>query len=155
VPPHALVRPLELQDLPALKAVIDQTGLFPSALLDGMLDGYFEERPSANRWLTYDVFGPVALLYAAPERLTEGTWNLLLLAVQPDVQGTGIGTALVNHLEHQLAVDGVRMILVETSGLPDFERTRSFYRRCGYTPEATIRDFYRTGEDKIIFRKVL
>jgi RimJ/RimL family protein N-acetyltransferase len=47
------------------------------------------------------------------------------------------------------------MLLVETSGLPDFERTRAFYLKCGYEEEAHIRDFYATGEDKVVFRKVL
>ena len=42
-----------------------------------------------------------------------------------------------------------------TSGLPSFERTRGFYRLCGYDEEARIRDFYQAGEDKIVFRKAL
>ncbi len=50
---------------------------------------------------------------------------------------------------------GGRMLLVETSGLPDFERTRAFYRKCGYEEEARIRDFYAAGDDKVVFRKVL
>lgn len=50
---------------------------------------------------------------------------------------------------------GGRMLLVETSGLPDFERTRRFYMKCGCEEEARIRDFYTTGDDKVVFRKVL
>jgi RimJ/RimL family protein N-acetyltransferase len=42
---------------------------------------------------------------------------------------------------------------VETSGLPEFEATRRFYERNGYVREARIRDFYRKGEDKIVFWK--
>ena len=45
--------------------------------------------------------------------------------------------------------------LVETSGLPEFERARAFYRKCGYEEEARIREFYNAGEDKIVFRKAL
>jgi RimJ/RimL family protein N-acetyltransferase len=47
------------------------------------------------------------------------------------------------------------MLLVETSGLPDFERTRTFYAKCGYEEEARIRDFYAVNDDKVVFRKVL
>jgi hypothetical protein len=50
---------------------------------------------------------------------------------------------------------GGRMLIVETSGSPDFERTRKFYIQCGYEEEARIRDFYATDDDKVVFRKVL
>jgi ribosomal protein S18 acetylase RimI-like enzyme len=50
---------------------------------------------------------------------------------------------------------GGRVLLVETSGTPDFERTRAFYRKCGYEEEARIRDFYQAGADKIVYRKAL
>ena len=61
----------------------------------------------------------------------------------------------MQHVESALAAGGERVLLVETSGLPAFERTRAFYRKLGYTEEACIREFYRAGEDKIIFRKAL
>jgi ribosomal protein S18 acetylase RimI-like enzyme len=87
--------------------------------------------------------------------MTEGTWNLLLIAVHPERQGEGIGAALMTHAETILAAQGERVVLVETSGLPEFERTRGFYDRLGYEREARIRDYYRAGEDKIVFRKAL
>jgi ribosomal protein S18 acetylase RimI-like enzyme len=149
------IRPLEFQDLDTAKTIIDQTGLFPAAFLDAMVEGYFSSSSTGDRWFTYDAGRPVALVYCAPERLTEGTWNMLLLAVQPGFQGRGIGAALVKHLEQQLALDGARVIIVETSGLPEFQRTRTFYSRCGYTLEARIRDFYRAGDDKLVFWKSL
>jgi ribosomal protein S18 acetylase RimI-like enzyme len=62
---------------------------------------------------------------------------------------------VVEQVERRLAGRGARMLLVETSGLDGFARTRAFYRRLGYGEEARIRDFYRAGEDKIVFRKVI
>ena len=62
---------------------------------------------------------------------------------------------MLNHVEHALALQGARVLLVETSGLPTFERTREFYRKNGYDLEARIRDFYKAGDDKIVFRKAL
>ncbi len=88
-------------------------------------------------------------------RMTDGTWNLYLIAVRPDRQGQGRGGALLRHVEQALAVRGARILLVETSGLPALERTRAFYRKCGYDQEARIRDFYKAGDDKIVFRKAL
>jgi ribosomal protein S18 acetylase RimI-like enzyme len=54
-----------------------------------------------------------------------------------------------------LTARGERLLLVETSGLASFERTRAFYRKCGYNEEARIRDFYKAGDDKIVYRKGL
>ncbi len=149
------IRPVRADDLPALKRVIDGTGLFPSDMLDDMIGGFLKGEEPDQFWLTLDDGGPVAVAYYTPERMTEGTWNLLLIAVHPDRQGQGIGAMLQGHVERQLAARGERILLVETSGLPEFERTRNFYRKLGYGEEARIRDFYKQGEDKIVFRKAL
>lgn len=150
-----MIRPATPGDTAALKAVIDATGLFPSDMLDGMMAGYFGGDAGDDFWLTDDDGGPVGVGYYAPERMTQGTWNLYLIAVHPDRQGQGRGAALLRHVERALAARGGRVLLVETSGLPSFERARAFYRKCGYEEEARIRDFYQAGEDKVIFRKAL
>lgn len=75
--------------------------------------------------------------------------------IHPDRQGQGGGAALLRYVEHQLRQRGERILLVETSGLPDFEYQRTFYRGCGYGEEARIRDFYKAGEDKVVFWKAL
>jgi len=149
------IRPLLSADVPALKGVIDATALFPSEMLDDMMSGYFNGAADQEIWLTFDVDGPIALAYCAPERMTLGCWNLLLIAVHPSHQGRRIGAEMMAHTERTLAARGERILLVETSGLPEFERTRRFYRRIGYGEEARVRDYYQAGEDKIIFRKVL
>ena len=62
---------------------------------------------------------------------------------------------MLKYVERALMSRGQRVLLVETSGLPSFERTREFYRKNGYDQEARIREFYNAGEDKIVFRKAL
>ncbi|OYW68348.1 MAG: hypothetical protein B7Z40_03370 [Bosea sp. 12-68-7] len=96
-----------------------------------------------------------AVAYCAPERMTNGTWNLLLIAVQEEHQGRGLGRQLTQQLERTLPGRGARILLVETSSLPSFERTRAVYRRLGYVEEARIREFYAAGEDKVVFWKRL
>jgi ribosomal protein S18 acetylase RimI-like enzyme len=58
-------------------------------------------------------------------------------------------------VEDALQVSGQRVLLVETSGLPEFALTRKFYARCGYEEEARVRDYYAAGNDMVVFRKVL
>lgn len=153
--PDLNIRPITAADLPALRGLIDATGLFPGELLDGMTSACLAGATDGEIWLTVDDGGPVAVGYCAPERMTQGTWNMLLIAVHPERQRHGIGAALMRHVEALLRHQGARVLLVETSGLPAFARTRAFYQRLGYAEEARIREFYQAGEDKVIFRKVL
>lgn len=150
------IRTINKADLPDLKIVIDTTGLFPADLLDGMVEDYFSNPDTQDIWLTKLEHGtPIAVAYCAPERLTEGTYNLYLIAVHKDFQGKGLGKKMMGHIENLLRSQGNRILLVETSGLPEFEMTREFYDQYGYTREAVIRDFYREGDDKIVFWKRL
>jgi GNAT superfamily N-acetyltransferase len=77
--------------------IIDATGLFPSDMLDDMLVGYFNGDASEDFWLTIDEEGLLAIAFYVPERMTQGTWNLLLIAVHPDNQRHGYGSALLHH----------------------------------------------------------
>ncbi|PWS35576.1 GNAT family N-acetyltransferase [Falsiroseomonas bella] len=146
------VRPVVTGDLPALRAVIAATGLFPAEMLEGMAAPFLAGE-AEEVWLT--AAGGAAVAYVAPERMTQGSWNLLLIAVHPGHQRRGLGAALVAAVEAEVIARGGRLLLVETSSLPDFDGTRAFYRRQGYEQEARIRDFYQAGEDKVVFRKLL
>ncbi|MGL5944352.1 MAG: GNAT family N-acetyltransferase [Waterburya sp.] len=149
------IRPITYKDIPSLKTVIEANDLFPSDMLDDMISGYLNNESGSEFWFTYEDSKPVAIAYCAPERMTEGTWNLYLIAVHPDYQGQGLGTSMLYYIEQMLTTRGERMLLVETSSLKTFEGTREFYRKCGYDEEARIREFYQAGEDKIVFRKSL
>jgi len=154
-----MIRLATPDDTNKLLALAEATGLFePSQVeeLAQMLGQYFRhEAESDGLWFTDDNDEPVGVAYVAPERMTEGTWNLYLIAIHPDYQRQGRGAALLNYVEQTLAKQGERVILVETSGLKDFEYVRAFYRKSGYEEEARIREFYKAGDDKIIFRKAL
>jgi ribosomal protein S18 acetylase RimI-like enzyme len=150
-----VIRPTVESDLPALEDVLDATGLFPGELLAGMASAFLAGETADEGWLTLEDGEPVALAYYVRERLTDSTWNVLALAVHPRVQGRGHGSALMRHIEEALAARGERVLLVETSGVPAFERTRAFYRGLDFDEEARIREFYAAGDDKVIFRKAL
>lgn len=152
---HAGIRPVQHQDLPRLKAITDATELFPSEMMDDMITGYFDGS-TPDIWFTYCLDGQaIAFGFCEPERMTEGTWNLLAIGVDPEHQGKGVGGAMMAYLEERLANLGERILLVETMGIPAFERTRAFYRKQGYVEEARIREFYEAGADKVVFWKHL
>lgn len=85
--------------------------------------------------------------------MTDGTYNLLAIAVDPERQSSGIGQALVASVEHAVRDVHGRILLVETSSSPEYDRTRRFYDLLAFEQEAVVREFYAIGEDKLIFRK--
>jgi len=154
-----MIRLTTPNDTTALLALAEATGLFESNQIEEltqMLNQHLgDEADSQGIWFTDYDNGPVGVAYVAPERMTDGTWNLYLIAIHPDHQKQGRGAALLQYVEQMLTERGERVLLVETSGTDDFEYVRVFYRNNGYEEEARIRDFYTDGVDKIVFRKLL
>jgi Acetyltransferases len=85
---------------------------------------------------------------------TVATWDLYWMAVDPEMHGQGVGTALLEEMESRLS-DKARLIVIDTSGRPDYAPTRAFYRARGYQTAAVVRDFYALGDDQVIFSKRL
>ncbi|AKG19951.1 GNAT family N-acetyltransferase [Calothrix sp. 336/3] len=154
-----MIRAIAPDDTTALLALAEATGLFQPENIEELaqiLAAHFDDASdSSGIWLTDDDNDLVAIAYFAPERMTEGTWNLYLIAIHPKYQRQGRGAALLAHIEKMLIEQGERILLVETSGLEGFDYVRDFYRKNGFEEEARIRDFYQAGDDKIVFRKVL
>ena len=151
----AAIRPINKKDLNHLKAIINSNDLFPSELLDDMTHDFFSNERTTDIWLTKEINIPVAVAYCAPERMTEGTFNLYLIAISKNFQDKGLGSEIMAYLENLVRDKGARILIVETSGLPEFELTRTFYDKLNYKREAVIREFYQAGEDKIVFWKKL
>ena len=95
----------------------------------------------------YVCFGPVPL--------TIGTFDLYWIAVDPATQGRGFGQRLLAFAEDDIRRRGGRLLLIETSSQETYGATRRFYDRSGYEIVACIRDFYRPGDDKLVFGKRL
>ena len=86
---------------------------------------------------------------------TIGTWDLYWIAVQPTLQGQGLGRRLVDEMERRIRATSGRLVTVDTSGRADYAPTRGFYGRVGYDIAATFPDFYAPGDAKVVFTKRL
>lgn len=149
------IRAVTRADVSAIKPIVDAT-LFPAEMLDQMISPYFDETGNTDVWFAaFDGETLIGVGFCEAERMTQGTRNLLAIAVAPEHQSRGIGAVMMRWLEDLLKSKGERILIVETSALPEYARTRAFYDRVGYTQEARIRDFYQEGEDKIVFWKRL
>lgn len=90
-----------------------------------------------------------------PTPLTQGTYDLYWVVVNPEVQGKGLGRYLVSYVEEDVVKRGGRMLLIETSSQESYGSTVRFYGNAGYEQAARIKNFYRIGDDKLVFLKEL
>lgn len=151
-----MIRESNKADINGIKEVIDSTGLFPSEYIDEMMYKYLNGNPENELWFSQFCENKlIGVSYTIQERLTNGTFNLLLIAVHKDYQGKKYGERMMMHVEKLLKSNNARILLVETSGLDEYILTRKFYENLNYVKQAVIPEFYNDKEDKIIFYKKL
>jgi len=97
----------------------------------------------------------VSYICYGPAPLTEGTWNIYWVAVSAKEQGKGIGSALMSFAEDEIRRAEGRLIIIETSSKPGYEKTRRFYLDQGYEIVGRIPEFYALRDDKLILHKRL
>jgi ribosomal protein S18 acetylase RimI-like enzyme len=86
-----------------------------------------------------------------PTPMTQGTFDLYWIAVDPDFQEQGVGSKLLSFLEEMVKAEGGRLILADTSTIPHYEKTQNFYLKNGFKEVARIPDYYHPGNDRITF----
>ena len=150
------IRAVSQADINQIKKVVDSSELFPSEYLDEMISDYFNKADTEDIWFTYiENNTAIAIGYCVPEKLTEGTYNLLAVGVLKESQGKGIASEMMKHIEHLHKEKGGRILIVETSSDDAQIAARNFYKKIDCIQEAVIKDFWKDGEDKIVFWKKL
>jgi ribosomal protein S18 acetylase RimI-like enzyme len=152
-----LIRSTEKTDAAAILSIVKESGQFDADGLAYVQDTLAQHLAGHGEdiWLTADDGEPVGVAYCTPEPVASGTWNLLMLWTRSDRHGKGHGASLVQQIEHELKSRAARLLVVETSGLPEFAPARSFYAKCGFVHEASIKNFFAAGDDKLVFTKPL
>jgi len=86
-----------------------------------------------------------------PTPITQGTFDLYWIAVDPDFQEQGVGSNLLDFLGKVVKELKGRMILADTSSIPHYEKTQNFYLRNGFQEVARVLDYYHPGNDRVTF----
>ncbi|MEM6660727.1 MAG: GNAT family N-acetyltransferase [Pseudomonadota bacterium] len=143
-------RPARSDDIPRIGTIAGAAGLFPPEMVADMIaPGLAGE---GDLWSVIEAQGTTAgFTFSRPEEITDRTWNILALGLDPAFQGQGLGTALLRGTE--AALPDARMIIIETTQLPEQDAARALYAAAGYEQQAHIPDFYGDGEDKVVFVK--
>lgn len=92
-------------------------------------------------------------LLLGPTPATVGTYDMYWIAAHPAYYGTGIAQSLDTYAVNFVRERNGYLIIAETSSQPGYERTRKFYAKQGYSEFARIADYYKPGDDLIIFGK--
>jgi ribosomal protein S18 acetylase RimI-like enzyme len=155
-----MIRSVTRSDAAAVVALAVACELFgpeESGIVETMLADYFAGREAeGHTCVVDDVDGELlAVAYCEPVTATDRTWELTMIGVRRDRHRQGRGAALLRHVEDDLRSRDQRLLLVETSALPAFDRARAFYLACGYSEEARVRDYFEDGDDMVLFRKAL
>jgi len=154
------IRPLRREDREPLRLLLVDTGFFTAeetAIALELIDVVLNNATQKDYIIyTYEDGNSVLGYYCiGPTPATEGTFDLYWIAVAPAGQGRGIGTALDRHAHDMIRSRGGRLVIAETSSQPRYESTRKFYLARGYAELSRIRDYYRVGDDLVVYGKYL
>src|SRR5450759_1835498 len=93
----------------------------------------------------YACFGPITM--------SKTCYDLYWIATHNDFRGKGIGRQLLKETYKHARNMGCKIIIAETSGLEHYAPTRAFYISNKFDLEATLKNFYDEGDDKLFYTK--
>lgn len=146
-------------DREVVREIVAATGLFRQGEIDvavELVEARLSKGPASGYEFVFaeqkgDVVGYICFGH---NTITVSSFDVYWIAVEPSKHGQGIGRLLLEEAEKQIAAAGGTRIYIETSHRSDYQATRGFYERCGYTLQAVLDDFYAPGDSKAIYVKV-
>jgi ribosomal protein S18 acetylase RimI-like enzyme len=156
-----MIRPMRPQDKEPVLAIIRTTEMFTPGeveVAEELIDAYLDEPEQQDYRIVVvedDRHGIAGYMTWGPTPLAQDVYDLYWMAVSPAAQGRGHGKALVRWLEDEVRRLKGRMIIIETSSQPRYHPTRQFYINLDYREVARIPDYYKPGDDRVIYTKYL
>lgn len=154
------IRPIAPEDRAQLLRLVEQQDNFNSQevevaieVIDDTLD------PAKNDYCILVAMsegqGVVGFICYGDIPMTDRRFDIYWVAVDPAVGRQGVGQLLLARMETELRAQGPAKVYVDTSSTPGYDRARGFYEKNGYQVACVLHDFYRDGDDKVIYLKEL
>ena len=148
------------KDKPDILKILKNTPEFEPdevVIAEEVIDSYLHDPAGSGYHILVAEIGsfPVGYVCYGATPLTKGTWDIYWMAIDPKEQARGIGKTLLLSAENNIKDNQGRLILIETSSKPIYEKARRFHKSRGYKLICRISDFYAPGDDKLIFQKRL
>jgi ribosomal protein S18 acetylase RimI-like enzyme len=161
-PMNRTIRPLAAADRSGVFRILENAGNFTPEEVATALELIDEwlELGEHSGYLTYvleardeDSSAVLGYVCFGPTPLTESTFDLYWIAVDKSKHRGGVGKRLLKFTEEEIVRRGGKMLLIETSSQETYGGTIQFYERTGYDLVGKIPEYYKPGDDKLIFAK--
>jgi ribosomal protein S18 acetylase RimI-like enzyme len=141
-----------------VKDIVESTGFFQDIdipIAVGLVESVLKDGED-YKFLFAEIYGRTAayICYGSIDG-TIGGYNLYWIVTHNDYRGQGIGKMLLEETHDRIKNEGGRYLIAETSSIDKYLSTRNFYESNDYIRECGIKDFYRIGEDKLFYVKLL
>jgi len=152
------VTPTREQERPAIERILRRCSVFSEAevvVALEVLDVYLYRLNQEDYQVYSAKCGGAVAGYVCFGRntMTDGTFELYWIAVDPEQHRRGVGRSLMALAEYEIARQSGRLVSVETSSREDYHATRKFYLDRGYRQAALVADYYAAGDAKVILTK--
>ena len=163
-PMNRTIRPLVAADRSGVFRILENAGNFTPEEVATALELIDEwlELGEHSGYLTYvleardeDASEVMGYVCFGSTPLTESTFDLYWIAVDKSKHRGGVGKKLLKFTEEEIVRRGGKMLLIETSSQETYDGTIQFYQRTGYDLVGKIPEYYKPGDDKLIFAKQL
>ncbi len=88
-----------------------------------------------------------------PTPMTDGTYDLYWIFVDPNRRQRGLGSALLSEVEKAIYGAHGRMLIVDTSSSGPYLPARRFYQNHGFRKAAEVKDYYSPGDSRLTYVK--
>lgn len=108
---------------------------------------YFSFLEENDVLMGYACYGPIPF--------TQTVYDLYWIIVSAEFQRLQIGRRLLEDVEQSVLKEGGDTLYAETSSEEGYTAARAFYLKNGFVLFSEYPDFYKKGESKLVFRKML
>lgn len=147
-------------DVKAIREMVAEAGVFSqeeidvaeelaqdSATLGAQSHYHFLLADSENKLAGYTCYGRIPL--------TDERYDLYWIVTDAKELRKGVAAELMQQTEDAVRKLGGKAIYAETSSRAIYVPAQRFYERTGFTLAARVKDFYKTGDDKLLYCKFL
>ena len=155
------IRSLVEKDRAGLLSILIKARAFTSSEIDvamELIDIVLKDKNQKDykvHCMVDDQDQPLGYICYGPAPMTQGTFDLYWVVVDPSFQNQGVGSRLSDFLDEAVREMNGRMVLADTSSVPQYEKTQRFYLQKGFQEVARVPDYYSPGNDRITFCKRL